>query len=79
MSTNATGRLALLQETRLVDDEHRLIVGKRIERVLSNDVAQGIGIPPAAPENRMLALRARGLRLLRHDEVIDSAAPLGKG
>ena len=36
---DATGRLALFQEPRLVDNENRVVVGQGFERVIAHDVA----------------------------------------
>jgi hypothetical protein len=41
---------ALLQKTGLVDDQHRVFVGQRFQRVFAHDVAQGIRIPPSAAQ-----------------------------
>ena len=51
-------RLALLQKASFIDDQNRVLVGQSFQRVLAHDVAQGIGVPPPAPQNRLLAPRA---------------------
>lgn len=51
---DAARRLALLEKPGLVDHQHRVIIGQRIERVSAHDIAQIIGVPPAAPQNRLL-------------------------
>ena len=56
---DATGRLALLQKPRLVDDENRVVVGQGFERVIAHDVAQRISIPLAATQNSLLPPRTR--------------------
>ena len=66
-------RLALLQKTGLVDDQNRVLIGKRFQRVFAHDVAQGIRIPPPAAQDRLLTpwagiarrLRAHPARLAR--------------
>src|SRR5208337_4435553 len=62
---DAAGRLALLQEPRLVDDENSVVVGQRFERVIAHDVAQRVSVPLAATQNGLLPPRtgiARGFR-----------------
>ena len=56
---DAAGRLALLQEPRLVDDENRVVVGQRFERIIAHDVAQRISVPLAATQNGLLPPRPR--------------------
>src|SRR3954463_15269172 len=47
--------LALLQEARLVNDQHRIRIGQGLERIVTHEIAQRIGIPPASIEERLLA------------------------
>jgi len=54
---DAAGRLALLQEPRLVDNENRVVVGQGFERVIAHDVAQRISVPLAATQNGLLPPR----------------------
>ena len=62
---DAAGRLPLLQEPRLVDDENRIVVGQRFERVIAHDVAQRISVPLAATQNGLLPPRTRIARGFR--------------
>lgn len=50
----ATGRLALLQEAGLVDDQHRLRIGQALHRVGVHHIARGICIPAPKAEDRPL-------------------------
>jgi hypothetical protein len=56
---------ALLQEAGLVNDENRRLLGKRLQRVLAHDLAQCIGVPPAAAQDRLLTPGAGIARCLR--------------
>ena len=49
------GRLALLEEAGFVDDQHRVRVGQRLERVVAHHVAQAIRVPASAAQHRLLA------------------------
>jgi len=51
---DAAGRLALLQKSGLVDHQHGIVIGQRLQRIIANDVTQGIGAPPPAPQDRLL-------------------------
>ena len=39
--------LALLQEAGLIDHEDRIVIGQRFKRIITHDIAQIVGIPPA--------------------------------
>jgi len=51
---HVAGRIVLLRETGLIDDQHRVIRGEMFDGIVSHDVAQGIRIPPTAPQDRLL-------------------------
>ena len=58
-------RLALLQKAGFVDDQNRVLIGERFQRVIADDVAQCIRIPPAAAQDRLLTPRPGIARRLR--------------
>jgi hypothetical protein len=51
---NTAGRLALLQETGLVNHQHGALVRQVLNHVLAYNVAQRVGIPAAPPQDRLL-------------------------
>ena len=63
----------LLQEAGLVNDQNRRLLGKRFQCVLAHNLAQRVGVPPAAAQDRLLTpgteithrLRAHPARLSR--------------
>ena len=57
LTPDAAGSLALFQEPRLVDDENRIVVGQRLQRIMAHDVAQRISVPEAATQNGLLPPR----------------------
>jgi DNA-binding transcriptional ArsR family regulator len=59
LPSNPTRALALLEKAGLVDDEHRIRRSKRLDCVLAHQVAQGVCVPMAAAEHRLLAPRPR--------------------
>jgi hypothetical protein len=74
LTRDAAGRLALFQETRLVDDEDRVGVGERFQRIVADDVAQSVHVPLRTPEDRLLSPRPRIARCFRPHPT--SLAPL---
>ncbi len=54
---DASGRLALFQKPRLVDDENRIFVGQRLQSLIAHDVAQRLGVPASATTNPSAAGR----------------------
>ena len=54
---DAAGRLALFQKSRLVDDENRILVGQRFQRIIAHDVAQCVRVPAPATKDRLLPPR----------------------
>jgi hypothetical protein len=50
----ATGGLALLQKTGLVNNQNGVIRRQVFERIIAHHVAQRIGIPAAPPQDRLL-------------------------
>jgi transposase len=68
--------LALLQETGLINDKNRRLVGKRFQRVRADDIAQCIGVPPAAAQDRLLTPRPAIARRFRpHPTCLSWLAP----
>ena len=55
LPSNAARRRALLEEAGLVDDQHGVALGQRLERIVAHNIAQRVGIPVAAPQHRLLA------------------------
>src|SRR3954471_20570844 len=51
---DTAGCLALLQEPGLVNDQHRVLVRQVLDSIVAHNVAQRIGIPAAAPQDRLL-------------------------
>ncbi len=75
LPADATGGFALLQESRLVHDEHRVRLGQDLDHVLTHYVAQSIGIPVSATQQGLLAPGARiAGRFSAHPACL---APLG--
>ncbi len=58
--------VALLNEPRLVDDQHAVRVSKPLHDVVANLVAKPIGVPLTAAEQRLNAIGPLGSRLFRH-------------
>ena len=54
LARNPARRLALLQKAGLVDDQNRVLIGKRFQRVIAHDVAQRIRVPSPAAQDRLL-------------------------
>jgi len=48
---------ALLEEAGLVDHQHRVRVGQRLQRVVAHDVAQRLRVPAATAEDGLLPPR----------------------
>ncbi len=55
LTCDPAGGLALLQETGLVEDQHRVPLGQALDRVVAHEVAERVRLPAAAAENRLLA------------------------
>jgi hypothetical protein len=51
---HAAGRLALLQKAGLVEHQHGIPVGQRLQRVVAHKLAQRIRLPAAAAQDRLL-------------------------
>src|SRR5918993_5176389 len=58
LARDAAGALALLEEAGLVEDQHGVRVGQRLQRVVAHEVAQRVRPPAAAAEDGLLAPRA---------------------
>ena len=54
---DAAGGLALLEEAGLVDHQHGVRAGQRLQRVVAHHVAQAIRLPAAPAEGRLLPPR----------------------
>ena len=65
LARNSARRLALLQKTGLVDDQNRILISQRFQRVIAHDVAQRIRVPPPAAEDRLLTPRTGIARRFR--------------
>src|SRR5450432_1304444 len=62
---HSAGGLALLEKAGLVDHQHRIVIGQMLNDIVAYDVAQAIGIPIPATQDRLLPPRtgiASGLR-----------------
>src|SRR5471030_1157696 len=51
-------RLALLQKAGLVDHEDRIVIRQMLDDIIADDIAQAIGIPIPATQDRLLPPRA---------------------
>src|SRR3954464_1571539 len=54
LPSHPAGRLALLQEPCLVHHQDSIWFGKHLNHVFAHDIAQRIGLPAAAPKDRLL-------------------------
>jgi hypothetical protein len=48
LSAHATGGVTLLEKAGLIDHQHSLRCGKRLDRIVAHHISQGIRIPAAA-------------------------------
>src|SRR5450631_1571935 len=81
---HAARRLALLEKAGLVDDENRIVICQGLDDIVAHDIAQGIGIPIPAAQDRLLPpwtriasrLRAHpaGLALLVAQQTVQKQA-----
>jgi hypothetical protein len=55
LARDAAGALALLEEAGLVENQHGILVGQRLQRVVAHHIAKRIGLPAAAAEDGLLA------------------------
>ena len=51
-------RLALFQKAGLIDNQNRVLIAQRFQRVLTYNIAQRVGIPLPPAQDRLLAPRA---------------------
>jgi hypothetical protein len=58
--------LTFLQEPGLVHDQHAVRIAERRARVVAHSIAQRLGLPAAAPEQRLHAIWPFGAGLLGH-------------
>jgi hypothetical protein len=56
---HTAGRLALLEKAGLIDHQHRVRVGQRLQRVVAHQVAQRVRLPTTTPQDGLLAPGAR--------------------
>src|ERR1700738_628253 len=59
LACHTAGRLALLQEASLINNQHRIVVGEMLDNIIAHDVAKLIRLPPAPPKDRLLTPWAR--------------------
>jgi hypothetical protein len=59
LARDTTRRLALLEEARLVDHEHRILGSQRLDDIVAYDIAKRVSIPPTAAKDRLLPPRSR--------------------
>ena len=88
LPAHATRVLTLLEKAGLVDHQHRSGRGQRLQRILAHHVPQGIRVPVAAAEHRLLAPRPRitcgfsphpaGLAPLRPEQPIEEGSRRGR-
>jgi hypothetical protein len=84
LARDAAGALALLEKAGLVEDQHGIRVGQRLQRVVAHEVAQHVRLPAAATEDGLLAPRAgiarrlgphpAGLAPLRPEQPVEEPA-----
>lgn len=55
LASNATRGAALLEKAHLVQNQNGFVVGLLLEHIVANEIAQGIGLPAAAPQNGLLS------------------------
>src|SRR5580693_4621195 len=55
LAPHAARRFALLQKARLIKNQHCVRIGQGLQRVVTNNIAQRIGVPPSTSQNRLLA------------------------
>ncbi len=75
LARDAAGRLALLEKAGLVEHQHGILVGQRLQRVVAHKIAQRIRLPAAAAEDGLLPPGAGIARRLRPHPA--GLAPLG--
>jgi len=59
LASHTAGRVALLQKARLIENQHGVRIGQGLQRIVTHDVAQCIGVPLSSPQNSLLAPGAR--------------------
>src|SRR5260221_1206662 len=77
-------RLALLEKAGLVEHEDCVVIRQMLDDIIADDIAQAIGIPIPAPQDRLLPPRARiacclrahptGLALLISEQTFEKQA-----
>src|SRR5476649_1936452 len=85
---HSAGGLALLEKAGLVDHQHRIVIGQMLDDIVAYDIAQAIGIPIPATQDRLLPpwagiasrLRAHptGLALLISQQALQEQACIGR-
>jgi hypothetical protein len=61
LARDSARSLALFQKVGLIDNQNRVLIARRFQRVLTDNVAQCVGIPLSPPQDRLLAPRAPAL------------------
>ncbi|KMO21214.1 hypothetical protein SQ03_03900 [Methylobacterium platani JCM 14648] len=51
---DSAGGVALLEKARLVENQDGIRLGQGHDHVLTHTITQGVGVPLAAPEHRLL-------------------------
>jgi hypothetical protein len=54
LARHATGSLALLEKAGLVQDQHSILVGQRLQRIVAHKITQRIRLPATAAEDGLL-------------------------
>src|SRR5665213_650374 len=80
--------LALFEKAGLVDHQHRIVIGQMLDDIVADDIAQGIGVPIPATQDRLLPPRAgiasrlrahpTGLALLISEQTFQEQACIGR-
>jgi hypothetical protein len=88
LAGDAARRPALLEEAGLVDDEDRVRLGERLDRVVAHQVAERVGLPAAAAEDgllppgagiaRRLGPHPAGLAPLRPEQPVEEQPRRGR-
>jgi hypothetical protein len=76
LARDAAGRLTLLEKAGLVDNQHGICVGQRLQRVIAHKITQRIRLPATAAKDRLLPPGAGIARSLRpHPPGLASLGP----
>jgi hypothetical protein len=76
LARDAAGRLTLLEKAGLVEHQHGILLGQALDRVVTHEVAERVGLPAAAAEDGLLPPGAGVARRLRpHPAGLASLGP----